>query len=384
MQRFARALADPISQCYDQAWLDGVLDSERSTANLLGMSREELEAFAEAHGQPRYRGRQLYHWIYARRKREFSALTDLGKEFREQLSAGHRIAYPDLGREFRSRDGCARYLLGLEDGNSAETVYMPEENRTTLCLSSQVGCAVDCRFCFTALLGLKRNLTAGEMVGQVLAVLAARPVPAKARLNLVFMGMGEPLLNLPQVMKAVRILAEPCGLGIALRRITISTVGIVPRIQELAQDPMRPKLAISLNASHDEQRVALMPINRKYPLADLIGACRAYPLRPWERLTFEYVMLEAVNDSDDDALRVSRLLRGLKAKVNLIPYNPGSELPYRPSPPGRVLAFQKVLTGRDIPTFIRISRGQDIRAACGQLALAGEQERESAATGIPT
>ena len=256
---------------------------------------------------------------------------------------------------------------------------MPEEDRTTLCLSSQVGCALDCAFCFTALLGSKRNLTAGEIIGQVLAVAAEQNLGLEVRLNLVFMGMGEPLLNLPQLTKAVEVLADPEGVGVALRRITVSTVGILPRIQELAHQSRRPKLAISLNASHDEQRSALMPINRKYPLGDLLRVCRDYPLRPWEHLTFEYVLLEGINDADADARRVASLLRDLRAKVNLIPYNSGPELPYRAPAFERVVAFQKILADRRIPTFIRISRGQDIRAACGQLSLEGLKQQSSPA-----
>jgi 23S rRNA (adenine2503-C2)-methyltransferase len=230
---------------------------------------------------------------------------------------------------------------------------------------------VDCRFCFTALLGLKRNLSAGEILGQVLAVAKAREIPPRSRLNLVFMGMGEPLLNLAQVMKAIRIFADPQGFAIPLRRITISTSGIIPGVRDLARDPRRPKLAISLNASNEPQRTELMPINRKYTLRELMRACRAYPLRPRELLTFEYVLLGGFNDTDADAVRVAELLRGMRAKVNLIPYNPGSELLYRPPPLERVLAFQQLLTERNIPAYIRISRGQDIGAACGQLRLEG-------------
>jgi 23S rRNA (adenine2503-C2)-methyltransferase len=342
-----------------------------SSGNLLGLSREELERLAVECGQARYRGRQLYQGIYARRAETLDSLTDLGQTLRAFLSARYRVAYPEVQREFVSRDGAVRYLLRLEDGQTVEAVYMPEENRTTLCLSSQVGCAVDCRFCFTALLGLKRNLTAGEMVGQVLALAQAQRIPRRARLNVVFMGMGEPLLNLAAVMQAVKILTDPEGLAIPWRRITISTVGIVPRILELGREPVRPKLAVSLNASTEEQRTALMPLNRKYPLRDLLQACRSYPLRPRERLTFEYVMLDGLNDSDADAERVSELLRGLRSKVNLIPYNAGAEFPYQASPLKRVLGFQKVLADRGLPVFIRISRGQDVRAACGQLSLAG-------------
>lgn len=344
---------------------------QQQSENLVGLNLEELESLAAGFGQPRYRGRQIYHGIYVRRARELSALSDLSREFRSALASRHAIAYPRIEREFASRDGSIRYLFRLADDTRVETVYMPEEDRTTLCLSSQVGCALDCRFCFTALLGSRRNLTAGEILGQVLAVTTAQNVPRGSRLNLVFMGMGEPMLNLPQVTRAVEILADPKGVGVTLRRITVSTVGIVPRIEEFAQVAMRPKLAISLNASHDEQRSALMPINRKYPLADLLRVCRVYPLRPWEHLTFEYVLLDGVNDSDDDARRVVDLLHDVRAKVNLIPYNSGPNLPYRAPKFERVVAFQKILTDRRIPTFIRISRGQDIFAACGQLSLEG-------------
>src|SRR5437016_3651406 len=327
--------------------------------NLLGLTRGELEQFAVACGQPRFRGAQLYLSIYNRRERDFARLTDLGRGFREFLASSYSAAYPTVEREFVSRDGSVRYLLGLEDGSAVEAVYMPEENRATLCLSSQVGCAVDCRFCFTALVGVKRNLTAGEIVGQVLAIATAQRIAPKSRLNVVFMGQGEPLLNLGPVMKAVNILADEAGCGVALRRITISTSGIVPRIYDLGREPARPKLAVSLNASTDEQRTALMPINRKYPLRDLLEACRAYPLRPRERLTFEYVMLDGLNDSEADAERVAALLRGIPSRVNLIPYNSGAGLPYRPSPLARVLKFQQALKNWQVPAFIRISRGRD-------------------------
>lgn len=339
--------------------------------NLVGFDCRELERLAQSLGEASYRGRQLFHGLYRRRKKAFDAFTDLDLKFRDNLAAHYRIAYPEVHKQFNSQDGSARYLLHLGNGTFVETVYMPEEGRCTLCLSSQAGCALDCRFCFTALLGFQRNLFAGEILGQMLAVAEAREIPWRSRLNLVFMGMGEPLLNLAQVMKAVRILADPQGLAIPLRRMTISTSGIIPGMRELGRDAMRPKLAISLNASSEEQRSELMPINRKYPLGELIEACRAYPLRPRELLTFEYVLLSGFNDADADAARMADLLRGLRAKVNLIPYNPGSELAYRPSPLERVLAFQQILTARKIPAYVRISRGQDIRAACGQLGLEG-------------
>ncbi len=345
--------------------------AEPPADNLFGLTHDELERLALAAAQRPYRGRQIFRAIYGRGERDFNAVTDLDREFRSRLSARYRVAYPEIQREFASSDGAVRYLLRLEDGESIEAVYIPEPHRRTLCLSSQVGCALDCRFCFTAFVGMKRNLTAGEILGQVYALATARRIPRKTNLNVVFMGMGEPLFNLAPVMKAVGIMAHREGLAIPLRRITISTSGIIPPILELARDPMRPKLAVSLNASTEDQRTALMPINRKYPLCELLRVCRQYPLRPRERLTFEYVLLDGTNDSDQDAARVAAMLQGIRAKVNLIPYNSGPELPYRPSPLPRVLAFQAVLTRRRIPAFIRISRGQDVRAACGQLRLEG-------------
>jgi 23S rRNA (adenine2503-C2)-methyltransferase len=244
---------------------------------------------------------------------------------------------------------------------------MPEEGRDTICISTQVGCPADCKFCMTALAGFERNLTAGEIVGQVLfACRDNHLVPSDRRLNVVMMGMGEPLLNLANVLKATRLFVDPEGVGLSPRRITVSTAGIVPKIEELGRELVRPKLAISLNASTEEQRCELMPITRKYHLKDLMEACRAYPLRPWERLTFEYVLLRGVNDSDADARRVVRLLANLKAKVNLIALNPGPGIPFETPGPGRVTSFQAILR-RAFPCFIRKPRGRDIFAACGQL-----------------
>jgi 23S rRNA (adenine2503-C2)-methyltransferase len=337
--------------------------------NLFGLDREEMERAALELGEDRFRGRQLYHGIYHDLNFAAEAITSLSKRFRGALASKFQIALPEILEKRTSRDGAARYRLQFPDGNAVESVYMPEEKRVTLCLSSQAGCAVECRFCFTALMGLIRNLTAGEILGQVCAVIRDQQISSRIRLNVVFMGMGEPLLNFRAVMKAVRIMIDQNALGIPLRRITISTSGIIPGIKALAEQPLRPKLAVSLNASTDEQRASLMPINHKYPLRDLLAACRAYPLRPREVLTFEYVLLAGVNDSRPDALRVARLLRGMRAKVNLIPYNGGPGLPYRPPSFDRVLEFQGALAARGVPAFIRISRGQDIRAACGQLTL---------------
>jgi len=347
---------------------------ETRPRNLLGMTRRELEDFSRAAGEPSYRGRQLYHGLYARRVKDFAALTDLDRKFRQSLAERYIIRYPAIERAFASADRSVRYLLSLEDGEKVEAVFMPDEARTTLCISSQAGCAVDCKFCFTGLMGLKRNLTAGEMAGQVLTLLEASGL--RGRVNVVFMGMGEPLLNYAEVVKAVEILADPEGVAVPAHRITVSTAGIVPQIYELARERVRPRLAVSLNASTDEERTALMPINRKYPLSELMTACREFQLPPRQRLTFEYVLLAGVNDSDDDARRVAELVEGIRAKINLIPYNSGPDLPYRAPPLERVLAFQQILRERRVPAFIRISRGRDVMGACGQLSLAGNQEAE--------
>ena len=274
---------------------------------------------------------------------------------------------PALVTEYRSSDGTRRYLLGLEDKRTVETVLMPEESRDTICISSQVGCPVNCRFCLTAQMGLERNLTAGEIVGQVLFVLETHQLAAGSdRLNIVMMGMGEPLLNLANVIKATRLLSDPKGVGLSPRRITLSTAGIIPKIIELGREPIRPKLAISLNASTEEQRRELMPITRRYSLKGLLEACRDYPLRPWEKLTFEYVLLKGVNDSDADARRVVKLLANLNAKVNLIALNPGPGISYETPEAGRVRSFQAIVR-RSMPCFVRKPRGRDIFAACGQL-----------------
>jgi len=337
--------------------------------NLLGLTLAEMERLAQDLGQPRYRGRQIYGALYQRRARDLQEITELGLSFRAALESRFEIRYPQIQETLKADDGTIRYVLRMGEEGCVEAVYMPDQHRTTLCISSQVGCAVECRFCFTALMGLMRNLAAGEILGQVLAIAADRGLSPAVRTNVVFMGMGEPLLNLSEVLKAIAILSDPNALGMPLRRITLSTVGIVPKIIELGKEPLRPKLAVSLNASTDEQRSAIMPINRKYPLSDLLEACRLFPLAPREKLTFEYVLIDGLNDSDDDARRVANLIRGIKAKVNLIPYNSGPLLPYKPPPFERVLDFQRILAERRVPAFIRISRGREIQAACGQLLI---------------
>ncbi len=343
---------------------------------LIGLDLEDVRGLLGP-AEPPYRARQLYEALYRRRIRDLAEATDLPAALRRKLAEETSLGLPHILERYESADGTRRYLLETGQGGSVEAVFMPEESRDTLCISTQIGCPAGCRFCLTGLMGLERNLTAGEILGQVLELARDNGLdPHSRRLNIVLMGQGEPLLNLPEVLKAVRILADPRAVGVPERRMTLSTVGIVPKIRELGQAPVRPKLAVSLNGSTREQRSELMPLARKYPLEELIEACRRYPLRPWEKLTFEYVLLKGVNDSPEDARRVVRLLSRLNCKVNLIAWNPGPGLPFETPEPERVEAFQAILR-RSFPTFIRKPRGRDIFAACGQLkrASAGELVR---------
>jgi 23S rRNA (adenine2503-C2)-methyltransferase len=335
---------------------------------LLGLETDELRALLPE-GEPAFRARQLYEALYHHRAASFDEMTTLGRALRQDLAERFRFGYPEAATVYSSKDGTKRYLLRLEDGKTVETVYMPEMGRDTLCISTQVGCPVDCQFCLTAKLGLERNLTAGEIVGQVLYAARDNGLWADAkRMNIVMMGQGEPLLNVDNVLKAARILTTAKGVGLSPRRITVSTSGIIPRIAEFADasDDHRPKLAISLNASSEEQRRDLMPITRKWHLKDLMEACRKYRLRSWEKLTFEYVLLRGVNDSDADAHRVVKLLARIDCKVNLIALNPGPGIPYGTPAPERVESFQQIVR-RSLPCFVRRPRGLDIYAACGQL-----------------
>jgi 23S rRNA (adenine2503-C2)-methyltransferase len=334
---------------------------------LVGMDLTDLR---EALGpeQPGYRARQIYDAIYRKQASDLVQISTLPARMRAELAEHHAVGLPGIARRFESSDGTLRYLLELEDGRTVETVLMPEGERDTICISSQVGCPVDCKFCMTALMGLERNLTAGEIVGQVLLVARENHLRQDGgRLNIVMMGQGEPLLNLPNVIKATRILLDPEGFALSPRRITVSTAGIIPKIAELGAEPVRPKLAISLNASTEESRQELMPITRKYHLKDLLKACKEYPLRPWEKLTFEYVLLKGVNDTDADARRVAKMLSNLNAKVNLIALNPGPEIPYEKPDAERVTAFQTIVR-KSVACFVRKPRGLDIYAACGQLS----------------
>jgi 23S rRNA (adenine2503-C2)-methyltransferase len=353
---------------------------------LLGFDKIDLAALVDELNQPAYRAQQMFEALYRQRVESLDEISTLPAALRSELCARDiSVGAPRIENKCQSLDGTVRYLIACPDGQTVETVWMPEGDggetgdgtdagdesshrwdRATICVSSQIGCAVDCQFCLTALLGVKRNLSAGEIVGQVCAVLRDQKVsPPEDRINLVFMGMGEPFLNYEQCMQAVRLLVE--GVGIPESRMTLSTAGIVPRIYDFGAEAVRPKLAISLNASNDELRTRLMPINRKWNLTALLDAARAFPVRARERLTFEYGLLADVNDSTQNAREVVELIRGVRAKINLIALNPGPGIAFGTPATERVLAFQRILVAAGTPAFIRRPRGRDIYAACGQL-----------------
>ncbi|MFN2498802.1 MAG: 23S rRNA (adenine(2503)-C(2))-methyltransferase RlmN [Pyrinomonadaceae bacterium] len=344
-------------------------------ANLLTFTQTELVEFFASTGEPAYRARQVFAGLHQRRLQSFEAMTDLPKGLRAQLDSTAATSTLTIESRYVSEDGTRRFLMKTPDNRPVETVFIPEERRDTICFSSQSGCALQCTFCLTAQLGLLRSLTAGEIVEQIITALNdAYGVGVKPPrgINLVGMGAGEPFLNFEELMKALGIMADPSGLFIVPNRVTISTAGVVPRIRELAAITERPHLAISLAAATDELRDELMPINKKWPLEELLTACREFQksLKPGERVTFEYVMLEGVNDSDEQARQLANLLNrhGLRAKVNLIPHNPAEPLPFAPSPPDRLATFKSILESKGIHTYVRRPRGRDIYAACGQLA----------------
>jgi 23S rRNA (adenine2503-C2)-methyltransferase len=343
--------------------------------HLMGLTPAELTAFVEEMNEPAYRGRQIFAALNQRRLRSVDEMTDLPKSFRVKLSERAVASTLKIESRYISEDGTRRYLMKTHDNLPVETVFIPEERRDTICFSSQSGCPLQCSFCLTAKLGLLRTLTAGEIVEQIIIALNdAYGVGVKTPrgTNLVAMGAGEPFLAFEPLMKALKIMADPKGLRIVPNRVTVSTAGIVPRIRELATIADRPHLAISLAAPTDELRDELMPINRKWPLEELLAACKEFEcsLKPGERFTFEYVMLDGVNDSDNHARQLANLLNrhGLRVKVNLIPHNPADPLPYRPSRPERVESFKAILESKGIHAFVRRPRGRDIYAACGQLA----------------
>jgi len=356
--------------------------------SLLGLNLHELSELMAERGEPSYRASQIFQSLYQQRVNDLDSISTLPQWLRQQLALEYSIGQPKVEQKFQSVDGTVRYLVQLADGESIETVWMPNGdggeagdgseaamesegiehnwNRGTICVSSQVGCAVDCKFCLTALLKVRRNLTAGEIVGQVCAVLNDQGAsPPNDRVNLVFMGMGEPFLNYDNFIKAVRLLVD--GVGVPEFRMTVSTAGIVPRIYDFGQEAVRPKLAISLNASNDALRTELMPINRKWDMEKLLSAAREFPLRNREKLTFEYVLLKDVNDSTSHARELAELVRGIRAKINLIALNPGPEIGFQIPLEERVQKFKQLLMDAGIPAFVRRPRGRDIYAACGQL-----------------
>jgi 23S rRNA (adenine2503-C2)-methyltransferase len=343
--------------------------------NLVGTTLEEVEAITGSLGEPRYRAKQVFTGVYRRRARSLEALTDVSKATREKLTQLCTIEYPHTLQIFQSGDGTRRYLFSVVPDQRIESVFIPEDRRDTVCISTQVGCAVECLFCVTGKLRMRRNLTVSEIVGQVLALQSDRGTPTK-RLNIVIMGMGEPLHNYENVMQAIRLMVDKEGMSLSPRRITLSTSGVVPGMERLADEPIIPNLAISLNATTDEVRDVLIPINRKWNIAALLDACRNFPLEARRRITFEYVLIDGVNDSPGDAHRLTKLLRNIRNKVNLIPLNADPWVPLRTPSEEKILAFQKILTDSHLTAMVRRPRGNDVSAACGMLA-GRDQARES-------
>lgn len=346
----------------------------KEKTDLKNLDQQGLVAYVESLGQPAFRGRQIMSWLYRPGIDSFSQMTDLAKSFRALLEEKARISHFDKIFTERAKDGCVKFAFTLDDGKVVEAVLIPEEDRNTLCISSQVGCAMGCTFCLTGTMGFIRNLSTAEIVNQVCAVrnflLAQDPserIGPDRVTNLVYMGMGEPLNNLDNVLSSLSILTEPKGLDLTARKITVSTCGIVPKMRQLGENSSA-NLAISLHAVNDSQRDMLMPVNKRYNLDELLQACRDFPMPKRKRIMFEYVLLEGINDSDADARLLARKLRNIPCKINLLPYNECPELPYRSPSRERTLAFQKILMDAHYSVFIRSSRGSDISAACGQLA----------------
>jgi 23S rRNA (adenine2503-C2)-methyltransferase len=340
--------------------------------DLAELDRQELEDALEAQGHERYRARQVFAWIYRRGVSDIGGMTDLSRELRTRLTTTFVIHTPSIVTRERSTDGTEKFLLQLQDGRRIESVFIPDTPAMTFCISTQVGCAMACQFCLTGKMGLLRNLTAGEIAGQV-RVLAAALELRDTPFNIVLMGMGEPLHNYDETMKALRILADPHGFALPARRVTLSTVGLLPALERLAFESYMPNLAISLHATTDSQRGQLVPINRKYGIAQMIEACRRFPVRKRSRITFEYVLLAGVNDSIEDARRLARLLQGLRAKVNIIPLNAAAGIPFDRPSDEIIDRFGRELSERGVIVSVRKSRGRDIRAACGQLIVDGEK-----------
>jgi 23S rRNA (adenine2503-C2)-methyltransferase len=345
------------------------------TTDIAELELHELEQAFASLGYPRFHARQVFQWVHRRGVTDFGLMSDLGRDLRARLAAQFAIATPHVERMERSTDGTTKFLLRLADGKLIESVYIPDTPAQTFCISTQVGCAMRCGFCLTGKMGIDRNLTAGEIAGQV-RVLARELGMLDTRFNIVLMGMGEPLHNYEATMKALRMLADEHGFGLSPRRMTLSTVGVLPALERLATEPLMPNLAISLHSTTEEQRDMLVPINRKYGLKELLDACRRFPIKRRERITFEYVLLQDVNDTPEDARRLVRLLHGIRGKVNLLPLNEAAGIPFARPSDDRVNRFARILSEHGITVSVRKSRGRDIRAACGQLIT--ESSRTSA------
>ena len=356
--------------------------------NLIGMDRDDIFAVLSEMGEPRFRADQIFKWVYGRGVSDFSEMTNIAKPLQARLAERFMIARPGIARDLASEDGTHKWLLDLGDGNEVECVHIPESDRGTLCVSSQVGCTLNCRFCHTGTQRLVRNLGPTEIVGQIMLArdhlgewptAERRTIYERELSNIVMMGMGEPLYNFENVAKALKIVMDDAGIAISRRRITLSTAGVVPLIERCGEE-LGVNLAVSLHAVHDELRDEIVPINRKYPIADLLEACRNYPgLKNSRRITLEYVMLKDVNDSDADARELVRIIAGIPAKVNLIPFNPWPGAPYDRSTNARIEAFAEIVRNAGYPSPVRTPRGEDIMAACGQLKSDSERPRRAAA-----
>ena len=341
--------------------------------DLAELDRPALEAALAQRGHQRFHARQIFGWIYRRGMTDVAAMTDLPRELRETLTRESHITTPALASHETSADGTEKFLFRLADGRQIESVFIPDTPAMTFCVSTQVGCAMACAFCLTGKMGLVRQMTAGEIVGQVRAL--ARIVDLKGKpFNIVLMGMGEPLHNYDETMTALRILTDPNGFGVSSRRITLSTVGLLPAIEKLGREPIMPNIAISLHAPTDALRGELVPLNRKYGIAEILDACRRLPLKKRSRITFEYVLLAGVNDRPDHARRLAKLLSGLKSKVNLIPLNEAAGIPFSRPSDTAIDQFAKILAEHGLVVSVRKSRGRDIRAACGQLIVEGQRK----------
>src|SRR5689334_3074131 len=340
--------------------------------DLAELERVALESALTERGEERFRAQQIFGWIYKRGVSDLQAMTDLPRGLRTTLAEEFALSTPHIERRDKSSDGTEKFLMRLADGRLIESVFIPDTPAMSFCISTQVGCAMACAFCLTGRMGLVRHLTAGEIVGQVRILVAALGFHSTP-FNIVLMGMGEPLHNYDETMKALRILCDKEGFALPARRITLSTVGLLPQLERLAKEPLMPNLAISLHAPTDVQRGELVPINRKYGIEEIIAACRRFPLRKRSRITFEYVLLAGVNDRPDDARRLAKLLRGVKAKVNLIPLNAAAGIPFERPSDEAIDTFARIVAEMGVDVSVRKSRGRDIRAACGQLIVEGAQ-----------